>query len=160
MTAFEVALTPLHQGCQGREAVLGRAALPGVSSSTSRIVVDEDVTAERVEQAIVSAGGKLLESVRLFDVYRGTGVAEGRKSMAFALLYRAPDRTLTAEEVEGAHDSCAAQGMRRCGRRAAELAGAAIRRCCQELDEYVSTQRLHTYVTNCASKLTSMRSSV
>ena len=68
------------------------------------LVVPEDVTAERVEQAMTSAGGKLLESVRLFDVYRGKGVPEGTKSLAFALVYRAPDRTLTAEEVEGAHD--------------------------------------------------------
>ena len=43
------------------------------------IVVPEDVTAERVEQAIVSAGGKLLESVRLFDVYRGKGVDRGQE---------------------------------------------------------------------------------
>ncbi len=67
------------------------------------IVVDEDVTAERVEQVIRSAGGKMLEDARLFDVYRGQGVEPGRKSMAFALTYRAADRTLTAEEVEGAH---------------------------------------------------------
>ncbi|TLM88624.1 MAG: phenylalanine--tRNA ligase subunit beta, partial [Actinobacteria bacterium] len=68
------------------------------------IVVDESVTLERIEQALRSAGGKLLDSVRLFDVYRGKGVAEGKKSMAFALEYRAQDRTLTADEVESAHD--------------------------------------------------------
>ena len=76
---------------------------PGVELDVA-LVVPEDVTAERVEQAIGSAGGKLLESVRLFDVYRGEGVPEGKKSLAFALIYRAPDRTLTAEEVEGVHD--------------------------------------------------------
>ncbi len=67
-------------------------------------MVSEDVTAERIEQAIVSAGGKLLESVRLFDVYRGKGVEPGKKSMAFELVYRAADRTLTTEEVESAHE--------------------------------------------------------
>jgi phenylalanyl-tRNA synthetase beta chain len=61
------------------------------------------VTAERLEQALRSAGGKLLDSVRLFDVYRGAGIAAGRKSMAFALSYRAPDRTLTTDEVEPVH---------------------------------------------------------
>ena len=50
------------------------------------------------------AGGKLLESVRLFDVYRGKGVEPGKKSMAFELAYRAADRTLTTEEVESAHE--------------------------------------------------------
>jgi phenylalanyl-tRNA synthetase beta chain len=67
------------------------------------IVVEEGVSAEKVEQSIRSAGGKLLDGVRLFDVYRGAGVDAGMKSMAFALTYRAPDRTLTAEEVETAH---------------------------------------------------------
>ncbi|TLM80525.1 MAG: phenylalanine--tRNA ligase subunit beta [Actinobacteria bacterium] len=68
------------------------------------LVVDEDVTCERLEQSIRAAGGNLLESVRLFDVYRGKGVADGRKSVAFALAYRAPDRTLTDDEVRAAHD--------------------------------------------------------
>jgi phenylalanyl-tRNA synthetase beta chain len=68
------------------------------------IVVDEAVTAERVEQALASAGGKLLESARVFDVYRGPGLAPGKKSMAFALSYRAPDRTLSAEEVNPLHE--------------------------------------------------------
>jgi phenylalanyl-tRNA synthetase beta chain len=68
------------------------------------LIVDDSVPAERVEQAIASAGGRLLESARLFDLYRGPGVPVGRKSMAYALTYRAPDRTLTAEEVEAAHE--------------------------------------------------------
>ncbi len=93
---------------------------PGVELDVA-LVVAEDVTAERVEQAMRSAGGKLLESVRLFDVYRGKGVPSGSKSMAFALVYRAPDRTLTAEEVEGVHDRARAQGVRRGGRGAARV---------------------------------------
>lgn len=68
------------------------------------LVVDEGVTAKRVEDAIVSAGGKLLESARLFDVYRGAGVAPGKKSLAFALTYRAADRTLTDDEVRPQHE--------------------------------------------------------
>jgi phenylalanyl-tRNA synthetase beta chain len=62
------------------------------------------VTAERLEQSSRSAGGKLLESVRIFDVYRGKGVPAGKKSVAIALTYRASDRTLTAEEVASAHE--------------------------------------------------------
>ena len=68
------------------------------------LVVDESVTLERVEQAISSAGGKLLDSVRLFDVYRGPGIPKGKKSLAFALSYRASDRTLTDEEVRPSHE--------------------------------------------------------
>lgn len=56
-------------------------------------------------QCMTSAGGKLLEDARLFDVYRDEErVGAGKKSMAFALTYRAPDRTLTSEEVDKAHD--------------------------------------------------------
>ena len=61
--------------------------------------VDDDVPASAVEDAIRAAGGELLWSVRLFDVYRGAGVAEGRRSLAFALRFQAPDRTLTEADV-------------------------------------------------------------
>ena len=96
---------PLHQApARAPPSLSSRRRHPAVELDLA-IVVDEDVTAERVEQAIRSAGGKLLEDARLFDVYRGTGVCEaGKKSMAFALTYRAADRTLTAEEVEAAHE--------------------------------------------------------
>lgn len=68
-------------------------------------VVDEAVTHEKMCQVMSSAGGKLLAEVRLFDVYRDEQrVGAGKKSMAYALTYRAPDRTLTGEEVEKAHD--------------------------------------------------------
>ncbi|MDZ4177951.1 MAG: phenylalanine--tRNA ligase subunit beta, partial [Coriobacteriia bacterium] len=68
------------------------------------LVVDEEIPSTRVEQAIRSAGGKLLDSIRLFDVYRGSGVEPGKKSLAFALSYRAADRTLTDDEVRPQHD--------------------------------------------------------
>ncbi len=68
------------------------------------LVVEESVSAERVEQALRKAGGTLLDTVRLFDVYRGPGVPDGRKSLAWALSYRAPDRTLTDDEVRPAHE--------------------------------------------------------
>ena len=61
--------------------------------------VDDDVPASTVEDTIRSAGGELLWSVRLFDVYRGTGVSDGRRSLAYALRLQAPDRTLTESDV-------------------------------------------------------------
>jgi phenylalanyl-tRNA synthetase beta chain len=68
------------------------------------LVVDEEVSFERVHQSILSAGGKLLDSARLFDVYRGPGVPDGKKSLAFSLSYRNSDRTLTEDEVQPVHE--------------------------------------------------------
>ncbi len=61
--------------------------------------VDEGVPASAVEDAIRSAGGELLWSVRLFDVFRGPSVAVGRRSLAYTLRLQAPDRTLTDADV-------------------------------------------------------------
>jgi phenylalanyl-tRNA synthetase beta chain len=69
------------------------------------LVVDDSVPAAAVEAALREGAGDLLESVRLFDVYTGPQVGEGRKSLAFALRLRAPDRTLTAAESSAARDA-------------------------------------------------------
>ena len=61
--------------------------------------VDEAVPAGAVEATLRAAGGDLLADVRLFDVYRGEGLADGRRSLAYALRFQAPDRTLTDAEV-------------------------------------------------------------
>lgn len=102
VTAFELDLAALVRAARPARPFVDVPRFPAVELDMA-IVVDESVTAERVEQAIRSAGGKLLEGVRLFDVYTGTGIPEGRRSLAFSLSYRAADRTLTAEEVEAAH---------------------------------------------------------
>ena len=57
-----------------------------------------------VQQAICRAAGDLLEDVRLFDVYRGAQAGEGKKSAAFAMTFRAPDRTLTEQEITALMD--------------------------------------------------------
>ena len=72
---------------------------PSVSRDLS-LVCDEAVTVAEAEDVICSAAGKLLRSVKLFDIYRGTGVPEGKKSMAFSLELRADDRTLTDTDSE------------------------------------------------------------
>lgn len=61
--------------------------------------VDESIPASAVQDAIATAGGELLWSVRLFDVFRGSSVAEGRRSLAFSLRFQAADRTLTEADV-------------------------------------------------------------
>jgi phenylalanyl-tRNA synthetase beta chain len=70
--------------------------------------VDEGVPAAAVEDELRAAGGELLWSVRLFDAYRGPGVGEGRRSLAFTLRFQAPDRTLTDDEVAEVRTACIA----------------------------------------------------
>ena len=79
------------------------------------LVVPADAKAAEVTAAVVSGGGELLESVRLFDVYTGDRVADGTKSLAFALVVRAPDRTLTAAEALAVRDRAVAAAAERTG---------------------------------------------
>ena len=76
--------------------------LPKYQAATRDLSVlcDEAVTVADVENVIEASAGKLLRSVKLFDIYRGTGVPEGKKSMAFSLELRADDRTLTDADSE------------------------------------------------------------
>ncbi len=69
-------------------------------------VVDDGHPADAVGLVLRGAGGDLLESVRLFDVYRGTGIDEGARSLAYRLRFCADDRTLTDEEVGGLRSGC------------------------------------------------------
>jgi len=63
------------------------------------VIVDEGVPAAQVEAAIRAAGGSLLASVTLFDLYRGEQIGAGKKSLAYSLAYQAPDKTLTDAEA-------------------------------------------------------------
>ena len=65
------------------------------------VVCDEAVTVAALSDCIRAAGGKLLRSVELFDIYRGKGIASGSKSAAFRLTLRADDRTLTDADSDG-----------------------------------------------------------
>ena len=67
------------------------------------LVADEEMTVGQIEAVITEAATELLRSVKLFDIYRGQQVGEGKKSMAFSLTYRAADRTLTDEDVQAVH---------------------------------------------------------
>lgn len=76
--------------------------------STSRdiaMVVDEDLQVGDMIKVIKKAGTEILEDVKLFDVYRGHQVEEGKKSVAFSLTYRHDEKTLTDEETDSAHTS-------------------------------------------------------
>jgi phenylalanyl-tRNA synthetase beta chain len=95
------------------------SAFPAATQDVA-LVVDRDVPAADVEAALRDGAGELLEALRLFDVYEGPQVGEGKRSLAFAMRFRAPDRTLTVEETTAARDAAVTEAARRTG---AELRG-------------------------------------
>ncbi len=86
-----------------------------VAKEDVALVVADDVPAAAVEVALREGAGPHLESIRLFDVYTGDQVRPGHKSLAFALRFRAPDRTLTEQETSAARDAAVALAAERCG---------------------------------------------
>ena len=103
VVAFELDVAALVRAARPARDYVDVPTFPAVTVDQA-FVVAEDVPHEKMVQVMTSAGGKLLESVALFDVYRDAErVGAGKKSMAYSLVYRAPDRTLTSEEVERAH---------------------------------------------------------
>ncbi|WP_018135594.1 phenylalanine--tRNA ligase subunit beta [Acaricomes phytoseiuli] len=83
------------------------------------LLVPQELPAVQVLETLRGGAGELLEHIELFDDYRGQGVPEGRKSLAFGLRFRAPDRTLTADEASAARQAAVAA--------AAEAFGAELR---------------------------------
>ena len=92
---------------------------PAVFQDVS-LVVEADVAAQSVVDAVRDGAGALLEDVRLFDVYTGPQIGEGNKSLTLALRFRAADRTLTEDEASAARDAAV--------QRAADRVGAVQRR--------------------------------
>lgn len=108
------------------ELDLDAIPLPGVPMAASlsnfptalidvALVVDADTPAAGVQDALVAGAGNLLEGVRLFDVYASDAIGEGRKSLAYKMTFRAPDRTLTVEEAVEARDRAVAVAAERFG---------------------------------------------
>ncbi|MBO0680671.1 phenylalanine--tRNA ligase subunit beta [Mycolicibacterium sp. S2-37] len=87
---------------------------PAVFQDVS-LIVDDEVAAQSVVDAVRAGAGELLEDVRLFDVYTGPQIGEGRKSLALALRFRAPDRTLTEDEASAARDAAVQAAAERVG---------------------------------------------
>jgi phenylalanyl-tRNA synthetase beta chain len=79
------------------------------------VVVDSATPAADVATALSDGAGELLEDIRLFDVFAGSQLGDNRKSLAYKLTFRAPDRTLTAEETVDARDRAVAVAADRCG---------------------------------------------
>ncbi|MEA2352380.1 MAG: phenylalanyl-tRNA synthetase beta chain [Thermoleophilaceae bacterium] len=96
--AFEVDADLLAELAPQAVAYSDVTTFPAVLQDIA-VVLPEEVPAAEVEGAIRAGGGDLLTDVRLFDVYRGEQVGEGERSLALRLEFRAPDRTLTDEDV-------------------------------------------------------------
>jgi phenylalanyl-tRNA synthetase beta chain len=79
------------------------------------LIVGEDVAAQAVVDAVRDGAGELLEDVRLFDVYTGPQIGDGRKSVTLALRFRAADRTLTEDEASAARDAAVRTAADRVG---------------------------------------------
>jgi phenylalanyl-tRNA synthetase beta chain len=113
-SAAEVDLEPLLAGAVAVVQAPAISAYP-VAKEDIALVVDAGVPAESVAATLREGAGALCESVRLFDVFSGDQIGEGKKSLAFALRFRAPDRTLTEEETSAARESAAALAEERHG---------------------------------------------
>jgi phenylalanyl-tRNA synthetase beta chain len=114
--AVELDLSVLFTAAEGNGPVQApRLSAYPLATQDVALVVDEATPAAAVEAALVAGAGGLLEDVRLFDVYTGAQVGERRKSLAYTLRFRAPDRTLTAAETSAARDAAVAEAGRRVG---------------------------------------------
>jgi phenylalanyl-tRNA synthetase beta chain len=119
--AAELDLSVIETAAAGRAPV--QAPLVSgypVATQDVALIVPDAVPAADVEAAlaagVAAAGaGPLLEDVRLFDVYTGAQAGEGSRSLAYTLRFRAPDRTLTADEVSEARDAAVAEAALRTG---------------------------------------------
>ncbi len=80
---------------------VGLAKFPAVTRDIS-MVVKKDILAGQIEAMIAQRGGKILESIQLFDIYEGSQIQEGFKSMAYTITFRAKDRTLDENDITGA----------------------------------------------------------
>ncbi|MBO0653419.1 phenylalanine--tRNA ligase subunit beta [Streptomyces triculaminicus] len=116
--AMEIDLDRLEQAGTGPVMAPHVSSFP-VATQDVALVVDASVAAADVEAALRSGAGDLLESLRLFDVFTGPQLGEGKKSLAYALRFRADDRTLTADEASAARDGAV--------RAAVESTGAVLR---------------------------------
>ncbi len=118
--AMEIDLDLLEKANEGPLKAPRISSFP-VATQDVALVVATEVPAADVEAALTEGAGELLESIRLFDVYTGDQLDEGTKSLAYALKFRATDRTLTVDEASAARDAAVALAA---GRTGAVLRGA------------------------------------
>ena len=100
--AAEIQLRPLFRAMEERKVIY--QPLPKFPASTRdlSVLADADTPIADLEAAIRSADSGIVEKVELFDVYQGSQIPEGKKSVSYSLVLRAPDRTLTDEDCDRA----------------------------------------------------------
>ena len=122
--------------------------MPKFPASTRDLALlcDDALPVMTMEKAIKAAAGKILEKIELFDVYKGSQIAEGKKSVAFNISMRASDRTLTDEEVNGAMSKIL---------KALEELGAQIRSYCdrEDAEQSIQSEGSIFYVTKTTGRL-------
>jgi phenylalanyl-tRNA synthetase beta chain len=107
--AFELGAAPLIAAANlGEEAYEDVTTYPAVYQDLA-VVVPAEVAAGQVRAAVLAGGGELLCAAEVFDLYAGEQLGEDRKSLALSLEFRAPDRTLTDEEVGGLREAIKAE---------------------------------------------------
>jgi phenylalanyl-tRNA synthetase beta chain len=112
--AAELELEPWIEASREQHPYRPFSRFPAVRQDLA-LVVGEEVSADQVSSAIREAAGPLLASIRLFDVYHGKQVGEGKKSLAFELTYSADDRSLLEEEVNALRDAMLPELEKRLG---------------------------------------------
>lgn len=108
LLAAELDLALIFAAIPPRHSLKPTPSYPPVLEDLA-IVVDENVNAESVEAVIRKAGGALLDDLQLFDIFRGSQLGEGKKSLAYNLTYLSPDHTMTDQEIKGVRNRIISQ---------------------------------------------------
>jgi phenylalanyl-tRNA synthetase beta chain len=101
---MELDLERLYTGVPARVLYEGIGRFP-VAERDIAVVVPSETPQREIEAAIWASGGALVHGVRFFDLYTGEGIPAGKKSLAYAITYLSPDRTLAEAEIEAAHSA-------------------------------------------------------
>ncbi|HYF92177.1 MAG TPA: phenylalanine--tRNA ligase subunit beta [Symbiobacteriaceae bacterium] len=98
----ELDFEPLAAACRPQKEYRPIPRFPAVTRDVA-LIVSEETPAAKVAETVWQAGGELVESVALFDLYQGEHVKAGHRSLAYRVTYRSAERTLTDADIEGAH---------------------------------------------------------
>lgn len=99
----EIDLDKLYEYAKTSKSYKALPKYPAVTRDIA-LLVDDTILVQEIEETIKKAGGNLVESVKLFDVYKGAQIPEGKKSIAYAIVYRDPNKTLTDKDVNKVHN--------------------------------------------------------
>ncbi|GKX66096.1 phenylalanine--tRNA ligase subunit beta [Inconstantimicrobium mannanitabidum] len=99
----QVDLDALYENINTKKSYTPLPKFPAVTRDIA-LLVDDDILVQEIEETIRKTGGHLVEKTTLFDVYKGKQIPEGKKSIAYAIIYRDPSKTLKDEEINKVHD--------------------------------------------------------